>query len=110
MNWVKIAIAVAVLAAGWYVYSYISTAEKNADLVVSLKKEKQDLTDANLALQNSYDNKISVLQNSIAQAAEREKTYAKNIEEIQALPDSGCSRNSKPIAASLRLLRAKSGR
>lgn len=114
LPWGKIIIYGAVIGAlafaGWRVYSFIKTANENAAAVVKLEADNSALTDANKALQASYDLQLQVLQSNIAQAAEREKEYASAIEQIQAQPDSGCARSSPAIRSSLRLLRNKASR
>lgn len=96
---------VAIVAAIAFVLWYIRNAESNRAKVVEYKAANEALAQANIDLQLSYNNQLSVLQGAITAKAERDLKYAGNKKQIAAEADSGCARNSPPIRASLRLLR-----
>lgn len=105
LPWKNIILGLLVGAVILAVGLYIRNAEQNRADVRTLKTQKQELKAANAALVDTYNQQIAVLQGSLEDRLERERTYNERIEEIETAPDSGCARTSEPLRRSIILLR-----
>lgn len=96
---------VAIVGAVIAVLLYIRAAEQNRAKVAEYKAANEALAQANFDLQKSYNDQLSVLQESIKAGEKRKVKYAENKKQITGQTDSGCARNSPPLRAAVRLLR-----